>query len=65
MRDYFDQTFAVLDRLSCFADHPEADLLQEQSWHMNLHIPVPKQAHVIHVIDGFVLGQHESSHSGS
>ena len=23
---------------------------------MNLHIPVPKQAHVMHVIDGFVLG---------
>ena len=41
---------------SCFADHPEADLLQEQSWHMNLHIPVLKQAHVVHVVDGFVLG---------
>ena len=35
-----DQTFDVLDRLSCFADHPEADVWQEQSWHMNLHIPV-------------------------
>ena len=53
----------MLDRLSCFAGHPEADLLQEQSWHMNLHIPVPKQAHVMHVVDGFVLGHRSYKHA--
>ena len=29
---------------------------------MNLHIPVPKQAHVVHVIDGFVLGHRSWKH---
>ena len=52
----------MLDRLSCFADHLEADLLQEQSWHMNIHIPVPKQAHVVHVIDGLDLGHQSWKH---
>ena len=30
---------------------------------MNLHIPVPKQAHVMHVIDGFVLGHRSYKHA--
>ena len=48
----------MLGHLSCFADHQEADLSQEQSCHMILaHIPVPKQAHVAHAVDGFVLGR--------
>ena len=29
---------------------------------MNLHIPVPKQADVTHVIDGFVLGHRSWKH---
>ena len=30
---------------------------------MNLHIPVPKQAHVTHVVDGFVLGHRSWKHA--
>ena len=30
---------------------------------MNLHILVPKQAHVAHVVDGFVLGHRSWEHA--
>ena len=52
----------MLERLSCFADHLEVDLSQEQSWLMNLHILVPKQAHVAHAVDGFLLGHQSWEH---
>ena len=48
---------------SNLAQHPEADLLQEQLWHMNLHILFPKQAHVVHAVDGFVLGHQSWEHA--
>ena len=53
----------MLELSSCFADHPEADLSQEQLWHTILHIPLPKQAHVAHAVDGFVLGRRSWKHA--
>ena len=53
-RSWLD-TFISSHSMWCSSRMTRIKVFQQQ-WHMNLHIPVPKQAHVAHVVDGFVLG---------